>query len=231
MPRKAKKKNMKTSKRMYKKKQSGPQQHARLNDYITTERLSTKLQYVDVDTPVISTGASAYNFAFYKANSVYDFNANVGSTSIAGFNEWGNFYNYYKVNGLRYKMNFVNQTATPVHVVVFPSLGTFAPTASWLNFYKQMGNPNTRNVLLGGNAGNNTGVLTGYISFKNLFGKKNTYDSDTTYQGTWASDPGSIIYLYVVVLGQDPTTTTNIVACQPDFTIYTDFYTRKNLTA
>lgn len=59
---------------------------------------SKKVHLVFYDTSYVAESATGTGGThFYRLNSAYDVDTNVGSTTIPGFNEWQNFYTSYRV--------------------------------------------------------------------------------------------------------------------------------------
>lgn len=200
---------------------------------ICSDRQIVKLTYTDTTNYLMGSVASAYDINTYRINSAYDINASVGSTAIAGFVEWSNLYQVYRVLRNEVRIDFCNldtTTGQPILCGFFPSTGS-GTIASWSNVYELCSNPRCTNRLISSVGGMDRCTIRQKIDLGNLVGDRAKYLADDSYAAAINANPAILINGYVFIAsGTDVAFgSLSAVAARVTMTLTVMFYQRSVL--
>ncbi len=145
-------------------------------------------------------GAGLGVFQVMRLNSIYDPDfTGVGSTAL-GYSTWQNFYTRYRVLGARAIVRFANITGNAqIHGLMWGTNSTISATSLYWPAEPQsmsrlsMGNTGSRSVT----SFDRTFDLPRVVSIT-----RQQFISEENYSGTFGSNPGNSIYLFVWMTGK-----------------------------
>lgn len=187
-----------------------------------SDKLMTKLKYsTQVDLLASTAVGQVYVF---RGNSLYDPDYTATGGQPLSFDQWAQFYNYYKVHGSKIRVTFMSQSSNITHYsinCVFPDLNLPTTTLSPIDIIQH---PYAR-YRVGGVSTGNAGVttITNYMSTKKLFGINNL--DDTEYRASMVNNPVNTWYWRVQQIAADQTQVIN-VNCLVTITYYCEFNER-----
>lgn len=195
---------------------------------LMADRELVKLTYIDNETPILDTGVGTYNTATYAGNGIYDANTHFGGAqNVALFATMNNKYARYRVSGVAYDIQLINNTTYGTFFSVVPSNDVLGITNIDRAFIVQ-GNPNVKTVVLSSyNGGKVHARLKGFVRWAKIHGDSTEYNSDTLYSGTASSNPTNLKYLSLVWGALDQATVGMQILCKIKLTYYVEFFQRK----
>lgn len=153
---------------------------------------------------VSETAAQSGGYHFYRMNSVYDVDTNVGSTSVPGFAEWGNFYANYRVWRTRVRITgsvYGGSTGSIATVALVPqaytsTLPTSVETSLVQPFSKKM------TISPVNNGGTNIAVLDAVFNIPSVLHiTRSQFLNEQNYSANTSSNPATQVYWAAVVQG------------------------------
>jgi len=183
------------------------------------DTLTTNFRYAQIVQMASSNPAVRF-----KANSPYDVNPVLGSTSCIGFAEWMAFYTRFRVIAYTYKVVIVNADVVPI--IAYICNLNFDPTTSIANYYNFARNPYGEHTTIGV-GGEARAVFQKTVKVSDIYGSNIEY-SDQFY-GTDSSDPTNLIWLGVGVQSGIITGIGSGVSMDITLTMHTRLFERKVL--
>lgn len=187
----------------------------------------------------MSIGNASANIAVlqWKANSAYDVNPVIGSTSTPGFSEWAAMYYNYRVMGGKLSITILNgDSVNPIYFGIYFTNSANGP-ANWTAAMGMRGNAYSKQVLLTPNNGDAkaTRTLSIYCPLGKLLGEPKMYRVDDSYQSFTTGNPSVLLYMYAYVLNYNGSTVSPLLPAicpiKTEYVMYVDFFAKKPLTA
>lgn len=171
-----------------------------------------KLVYAE-GVQVSESGAGLGAARFFRMNSVYDVDTTLGSTSVAGFAEWGNFFANYRVwkTRVRYEGNVSGGTNNTATVCLVPQAYTATlPTTS--NTWPVQPHAVRQTVNMYNSGGNNLVKLDVTWNIPQVLRiTRGQFLNEQNFTANTSSNPSTQVYFAVTVqsqYGSTPATTT-----------------------
>lgn len=196
-----------------------------MRNTLVADRMICKLSYKD---NINLTGVSPADYSIWngRLNSLYDIDYGVvNGHQPLGFDQWGAFYQKYRVFKAAVSVTFINNTTTGVQVGVLPYNyinGNISSIGD--DDYEQ---PHVATKTIAGNAGMNKGVVRKVVDIPRILGKSHLqYKSSDDTAATWTASPQQLCNLAVfarTINGAAPPTVQAII----NLTLYCEFFDRK----
>lgn len=195
------------------------------------DRLFVKLNYSD--TYAFTTTLGIATQQVFRGNSVFDPDqTGVGHQPYA-FDQWANFYGYYRVHGSKIRAQLCSQSASGANfstftpwLAVFPSLSTAAP--SYPNPLQEMPYVSYRYPIVYGQ-GNRENIINKYMSTAKIFGeKKLAVETEDNFSAAVTTNPADIWYWHAIVGSLDNASTQTAIVIFK-ITYYVEFSARKDM--
>jgi len=193
------------TKRVYKKKKivrtlapSDPQGRANISRYlITPDKIIAKLKFIPTGF-MNNAGVTSASRSFY-ANGLFDVDAALGGTSVAGFTEWMNFYRNYRVLKLRVVGEYMNRESDAMQVgfVCTPVLFALNTYFASMNQSKH-----THTKLLSSKGGMDRCKFDLLFDLAVIWGDQKEYLSEAGFTGSSGANPAQVISL--IAYAQSP---------------------------
>ena len=207
--------------------------------------LSKKLMFTYNDVTSINLAIPpgspfAQQYFQYKINSLWDLNAQIGSTSTIGFTQWSAFYSKYHVKWARLTTTFVNTGANPVHVGVFirPIHSEPVSLLGLWSYFREASDGNNlpiKSVLLTPTGGSKDRVtLSVSCPLGRLLGNPSEFAGDVGYSAATNTDPTLLQDAFVFMLDADGAVniaTGSYVTCKTTIKVIANMYQRRTLLA
>jgi hypothetical protein len=196
--------------------------------HIRSPQISDRVA-VTLKWPVASILTSSGNSTIarrWTPNALYDIDPTFGSTSLPGFAEWINFYQWNVVPSYSYKCTFVNNEAFPV--VIYIMNATADPGTTGTNYYEYSTAKYGKQITLSSKGGMDRKVVTGRVSVSALTGQ-NVF-LDNSFRGTSTSNPSTLVYFGIGYNTLTNDFTTAGVTFQLELSVTAHFFIRKLLT-
>jgi len=196
-----------------------------MRNSLVPDRMITKLVYKD---NINLTGVNPTDFAVWngRLNSLYDIDyAIVNGHQPLGYDQWGAFYQKYRVYKAVVSVTFINNSTTGVQCGVLPYNyvnGNISSIGD--DDYEQ---PHVVTKTIAGNAGMNKCVLKKVVDIPRIMGRSHTqYKSEDLYASTWSASPQNLCNLAVfcrTINGAAAPTCQAII----NLTLFCEFFDRK----
>ena len=130
------------------------------------------------------------------------------SGNPAGFIQWGQFYNSYRVHDIEMNVTFTNNSDTPVYVgiALFP-FGLFTlPGGFSYNRFRQFPTnnfPNKQMLLSGKNGSNNSVKFSIQADCETLIGNSNQFDAQVNFSGNFITGPINFLTAAIYCLNNE----------------------------
>lgn len=196
-----------------------------MRNSLVPDRMICKLVYKD---NINLAGVNPATWAVWngRLNSLYDIDyAIVNGHQPLGFDQWGAFYQKYRVFKASVSVTFINNTTTGVQVGVLPynyingNISTIGD-----DVFEQ---PHVATKTIGGNAGINKGVVSKVVDIPRIMGKSHSqYKSSDDTSAVWTSSPQQLCNLAVfarTINNAAPPTVQAII----NITLFCEFFDRK----
>jgi len=180
-------------------------------------RLSTTLRFTKFLT--LSAGAATAANVRFTPTFAYDVDPAVGSTSMAGFNEYGAMYRFYRCTGSTIKCEFANVQAFNVIAYVIPQ--NVDPGANYSSAVAQgqLANTYSRQAILGPLTGNNNKIIVASQTTASYAGAWNHNVADFYTGSTSGGTPTNNWFWVVGVVGTATVSTGVDVLCIVDISL------------
>lgn len=198
-----------------------------MRNTLVPDRMICKLQYKD---NINLAGVSPADYAVWngRLNSLYDIDyALVNGHQPLGYDQWGAFYQKYRVFKVGVSVTFINNTTTGVQCGVLPYNfinGNISQIGD--DDYEQ---PHVVSRTIAGSAGMNKCTLKKVVDIPRIMGRSHAqYKSEDLYAATWSASPQNICNLAVfarTINGAAPPTVQAII----NLTLYCEFFDRKQM--
>lgn len=196
-----------------------------MRNTLVPDRMITKLVYKD-NINLAGSGPLDYSVWNGRLNSLYDIDyAQVNGHQPLGFDQWGAFYQKYRVYKAVVSVTFINNTTTGVQCGVMPYNfvnGNISVIGD--DDYEQ---PHVVTKTIAGNAGMNKCTLKKVVDIPRIMGRSHSqYKSEDNYAATWTASPQSICNLAVftrTINGAAAPTVQAII----NITLFAEFFDRK----
>jgi hypothetical protein len=139
---------------------------------------------------VVTNPAGLAAMVRFTPNGAYDVDPVLGSTSTPGFAEWSNFYNYYRVIKVSYKVEVANTENFPVRVYSI-LMNTDPGTVGNSQF---AGNPLSRSHLLSVARGLDRATLSDTRQVAEVVGTRGV-ETEDNYRAQTNANPLDLIWL------------------------------------
>ncbi len=154
---------------------------------IQPPRVHVRLRYTTAGT-LTAVGGLVTSKTFY-CNALYDVDPSLGSTAIAGFNEWSALYGSNRVLRCHVTVRFTNQEAFPISVANGFFAQVMAAGAFTNGYY---GNRFCQQKFLPPKGGMDRGIFQNTIDINQLFGNYATTGDLNHFYGTALSNPTTL---------------------------------------
>jgi len=131
---------------------------------IMPEEFDTRLKYI-VDYQLTALAGPLASLRF--TSNAYDVDPQLGSTAMAGFAEFGNFYSRFRTLNLGYKFNVCNMESFPVSVIHGFGVTSIASGSLGMNYGE---NPLFTTAVLGPTTGQSRASFSKSSSIVKIFG-------------------------------------------------------------
>lgn len=197
------------------------------NLLISPDIFETRFKYT-VMGAMNSAGAGHYGIRF-RPTALYDVDPVLGSTAIAGFNEYAALYNNYRVVSFTTKFVPLNLESFPIHVVLAvsnldPGAGPAAVVVkSWFD------QSQSKDGDLSAKFGVDKVILTNSINVQKYVGSR-AQQFDDSYASQVSTVPTNNVFVNLGIYSPS-TNFVNGIIYRVTFTIVAQFYERVNLVA
>lgn len=205
---------------------SRPSSYGPLPDLMTTKLKYSVTWNQQIAAAVSATTINKASVSFMS--SLYDPEATAGGHQSLFYDQLGNFYQKYKVLGIKYRLETINIDGTkPYCVLVKPCWDTTADTS----FNTLCERPFVRKRWGTGVYSSKPLVVSGYASVAKVYGvTKKDVMSDAYYEGDWGANPTRMIYLDVYLHSTDTSVIAN-TQMKMDITYYCQLYSKQQTQA
>lgn len=170
------------------------------------DRMLLKLPYYEA----IKWSGNTSAYYDWNLNSIYDPNRSGVGHQPLGFDQWGKFYNRYRVYGVTVRFSATNLADVPVRVGIIAD--NLASGVTYLSDQSKFEQPHMKSFILGNAQGMNTRTFKTFFSCAKIQGSpKSRYNSDNQFQATWFTNPNEIIAGHIVGASLDGTTALNVL--------------------
>jgi len=199
---------------------------------VVPDRMRVKLRYTDQGTfGTLTTGVGTQ---VYRLNSVFDPDFTSTGAQPSGFDQWGGFYNYYRVwaCNVTVQVNFNGGTSSSSSCVISTS-DTSTALVTVSQALGRSGQPYTSALKLNANGflgpGCNGQVFQRNYSIPKLFGMRNAaFAGDPGFSSLITTNPSGVQYLHINPwVDNQSTSTTFFYLVTLDYDV--EFYERANL--
>lgn len=233
MPRRKASRKVRSKKRSFRRKS---RRRSRASTSIQRTPFAADRQIVRLQTSatlaVTVAADGLWSYAILYANSCKDPLGAAGANKPRGFNQWDDFYNYYRVVGCSLSVTpiygaTVSASAANMNVVIFPSnVTTNQSTDKNLNSEQPYARQRFFNPYQG-----SPPVLKQYMSTSKIWGvSRTTVMADDNYSAAIASDPVNLWYWHVYIGPADQTATATSATLICKMTQYVVFEGRKQVS-
>lgn len=157
----------------------------------------------------------------YRATSIFDPDPALGSGSVPGYSYYAGGYNAYLVIGIGFDISLANMEASPVDIIVWPSVLDLGLNYAATN--EMFGNPHAAQNTISAKGGMDRARLKGYIDLGSFYGNTTQYISG--YGSTFGTN-GATIYLNVGGVSATAFTATNGLDVRVTLTYRTVVFSR-----
>jgi len=172
----------------------------RTQDAFTAERYIVTLEYTD---ELVSKTNAGNQFIYYRnrMNDVFDPNPLVLTGQVVGFPELAAIYGRYMVIHFSAELEFINNEAFPVSILVAPSLVDLATVVTGpipaINISEL---PHAKEVLLSATGGMNRGILRFNLDLPVFTGQPAIYHDSIHYTALTNASPGTQLFFNIAAL-------------------------------
>jgi len=196
-----------------------------MRNTLVPDRMIIKLSYKD---NINLTGVNPVDFAVWNArlNSLYDPDyAIVNGHQPLGYDQWGAFYQKYRVFKAAVSVTFINNSTTGIQCGVLPYNYVSGNISSIGD--DDFEQPHVVTKTIAGNAGMNKCVLKKVVDIPRIMGRSHLqYKSEDLYASTWTASPQNLCNLAVfcrTINGAAAPTAQAII----NITFYAELFDRK----
>lgn len=200
---------------------------ALMRNTLVPDRMVTKLVYKD---NINLAGTSPNDFAIWngRLNSLYDIDyAIVNGHQPLGYDQWGAFYQKYRVYKAVVSVTFINNTTTGVQCGVLPYNyvnGNLSSVGD--DTYEQ---PHVGTRTIAGSNGMNKCVIKKVIDIPRIMGRSHSqYKSEDLYASVWSSNPQNLCNLAVFARTIN-SSAAPLVQAIINITLFAEFFDRKQM--
>lgn len=160
---------------------------AALKSLTVPDRMLLKLPYY-ADVRLTKSGASSYTWN-WNLNSIYDPDRTGTGHQPLGYDQWGIFYNRYRVYGVQFDVTYTNMTSIPCRV--FNTAGNEGLTSQDESMLEQA---HIKSVQLApAGSGKDTMRIKKFYSIPRIMGRPTVaYKSDDRYGAQWGANPDEV---------------------------------------
>lgn len=180
------------------------------------------LRFVELTTMTVGSSTNTTGATTYQMNNAYQPQAAANSTP--GFNEWGGFYNKYKVMSVKFCAEIVNSQTEPIYGGIFfnPAGNTIS---TWNNFMAMRGNRDSQQYLINAiSSDKNQRRMCMTRSLADLYGLPGEYTDDAIWSGPTTGSPATIIYGGVYVCSYNGIATVGLNPIKVEIDMWVKFY-------
>lgn len=189
------------------------------------DRVVLSMVYTDVITLNTATPGQA-NAHIFRINSIYDPDFTGTGGQPMGHDQWGNFYEGYKVYALAYSFNCYTGNTVPSQLCVYPTDDTSLVSISIQDYISQPGCSKLCMIT----PDNGSCLLKGIVKPQVVLGlTKEGYSDDSLYGAAYNANPSGQCFLHLVMQPLDETSSTS-VTIQVTLKYYVHLYDRKELS-
>lgn len=177
--------------------------------YIPPQSRRVKLCYA-AGVQVTESGAGTGGTRFFRMNSIYDVDTTLGSTSVAGFAEWGNFFANYRVwkTRARFEGNASGGTTQTATVCLVPQAYT-ATLPSSSNTWPVQPYTVKQTINMYNTGGNNLVKLDVTWDIPSILRvTRGQFLNEQNFTANTSSNPSTQVYFALTVQGQYASTAT-----------------------
>lgn len=186
---------------------------------VAADRTRVKLAYNAFYNLSAATG-TPFDQVFQSSANDPDFTG-TGNQPL-GYDEWSAFYNYYRVLGIAYDVEFAStNSSTPVSLIVVPTLSSATPTA-----IAALSLPYSKTRTVGQAGGMSRARVKGFMSTRKINGMK-SIEFEDNFGAPIGSDPNDKWYIHVMGYAGASAAPTGFATIK--MTYYIEFYERKTL--
>jgi len=167
--------------------------------FIAPDRVITTLCFVDVSHGSLNSAGNKVASYRYRPTNAFDVDPTLGGTTIAGFNEWASFYNYYRVLGYTMEVKIANADSFGLTVYSIP-LNTdpgAAPSLATVESYQM--NPFIKTKYISAKGGLDEAQFYHKVDCRSMVGS-NTQRYDDSYSALVSTGPVNNIYHQIGIL-------------------------------
>lgn len=183
------------------------------------------LRFVETTSMVVGATGFSTGATTYALNNPYAPNQTaVTPNQTPGFNEWGAFYNKYKVMSTKFCAEIVNSQTEPIYGGIFynPAGNTIT---SWQNFMEMRGNRDSLQYMINAiSSDKNQRRMCLTRSLGDLYGLPGEYQDDGVWAGATSGSPPSLIFGGVYVASYNGTVNVGLNPVKVEIDFWVKFF-------
>lgn len=194
---------------------------------IFPDKLINKLAYTDLSTAALNNVGLTLASKRWRINDLGDIDP-AATASINGYSTLAAIYDYYRVIGIKYVVEFVNREPQAIAVVVAPSQVDLG--SNYTAIYKfGITSPYAQHRILSAAGGMDKCKIQGYLDLRRFVGEKGQLYDDTYRGVTPSSGPSDKLWMNIGAVVQGTAALTTGVSYTLKFTLYTQWTSIKGL--